>query len=251
MRAMARPDLADDLPEGTEKVQKVQAMFDAIAPRYDVVNRLMTFRMDVGWRRRTVRALALPPGSQVLDLACGTGDLCRELQSSGLRPIGMDLSFGMLAAARTDAPLAQADALALPVPDGSVAGVTCGFALRNLRALEPFFAELARVVRPGGRIGLLEVAEPSNRLLRWGHGVYFGKVVPVIGGLLSDPAAYRYLPRSVAYLPEPGRMLGMLADAGFTTVDRKLLSTGIAQLITATRSVTPAAEGPEAPGAPS
>jgi demethylmenaquinone methyltransferase/2-methoxy-6-polyprenyl-1,4-benzoquinol methylase len=236
MRAMARPDLADDLPEGTEKVQKVQAMFDAIAPRYDVVNRLMTFRMDVGWRRRTVRALALPAGAEVLDLACGTGDLCRELQSSGLRPIGMDLSFGMLAAARTDAPLAQADALRLPVPDGSVAGVTCGFALRNLRALDPFFAELARVVRPGGRIGLLEVAEPPNRLLRWGHGVYFGKVVPLIGGLLSDPAAYRYLPRSVAYLPEPGRMLGMLADAGFTAVDRKLLSTGIAQLITATRA---------------
>jgi demethylmenaquinone methyltransferase/2-methoxy-6-polyprenyl-1,4-benzoquinol methylase len=237
---MARSPVADDLPEGTEKVQAVRAMFDAIAPRYDVVNRLMTFRMDVGWRRRTVRDLALPPGSQILDLACGTGDLCRELSASGLRPVGMDLSFGMLAAARTRAPLAQADALALPVPDGRVDGVTCGFALRNLRALPPFFAELARVVRPGGRIALLEVAEPANPLLRWGHGIYFGKVVPLIGGLLSDPAAYRYLPRSVAYLPEPGRMLGMLAEAGFTAVDRRLLSTGIAQLITATRTGHPA-----------
>jgi demethylmenaquinone methyltransferase/2-methoxy-6-polyprenyl-1,4-benzoquinol methylase len=113
--------------------------------------------------------------------------------------------------------------------------VTCGFALRNLLALDPFFAELARVTRPGGRIGLLEVGVPGNPVMRWGHGVYFGKVVPLIGGLLSDPAAYRYLPRSVAYLPEPGRMLGMLAEAGFVDVDRRLLSGGIAQLITATK----------------
>ena len=240
MRAMARSPQPETLPEGAEKVQAVRTMFDAIAPRYDVVNRLMTFRMDVGWRRRTVRALALPAGARVLDLACGTGDLCRELAAAGLAPVGMDLSFGMLAAARTDAPLTQADALSLPVPSGRVDGVTCGFALRNLRALDPFFAELARVVRPGGRIALLEVAEPANPLLRWGHGVYFGKVVPLIGGLLSDPAAYRYLPRSVAYLPEPGRMLGMLAEAGFTGVDRRLLSGGIAQLITATRAGAPA-----------
>jgi demethylmenaquinone methyltransferase/2-methoxy-6-polyprenyl-1,4-benzoquinol methylase len=226
---------AETLPEGDEKVRAVRDMFDAIAPRYDVVNRLMTFRMDVRWRRRTVAALALPPGSRVLDLACGTGDLCRELTASGLRPIGFDLSFGMLAAARTAAPLAQADALRLPVPDGRIDGVTCGFALRNFVALAPFLTELGRVVRPGGRIGLLEVGTPANPVLRWGHGVYFGKVVPIIGGLLSDPAAYRYLPRSVAYLPEPDRLLGMVAEAGFVDVERTLLSTGIAQLITATR----------------
>ena len=237
MRSMAAGSpMPETLPEGPEKVKAVRAMFDAIAPRYDVVNRLMTFRMDVGWRRRTVRALGLAAGSQVLDLACGTGDLCRELEAVGLKPVGMDLSFGMLAAARTSAPLAQADALALPVADGRVDGVTCGFALRNLVALEPFFAELGRVVRPGGRIALLEVAVPGNPLLRWGHGVYFGRVVPLIGGLLSDPAAYRYLPRSVAYLPEPGRMLGMLAEAGFTDVSRRLFSGGISQLITGTRS---------------
>jgi demethylmenaquinone methyltransferase/2-methoxy-6-polyprenyl-1,4-benzoquinol methylase len=226
----------ETLPEGDEKVRAVRDMFDAIAPRYDVVNRLMTFRMDVRWRRRTVRSLELAPGSRILDLACGTGDLCRELAAADLRPVGFDLSFGMLAAARTTAPLAQADALRLPIPDGRVDGVTCGFALRNFVALAPFLAELARVVRPGGRIGLLEVAEPRNRLLRWGHGIYFGKVVPVIGGLLSDPAAYRYLPRSVAYLPPPDRLLGMVEEAGFVHVSRTLLSTGIAQLIVATRS---------------
>ncbi len=232
---MARTN-TEPLPTGDDKVVAVRSMFDAIAPRYDLVNRLMTFRMDVGWRKKTIASLGLPAGSVVLDLACGTGDLCRGLAGAGLRPVGMDLSYGMLAAARTEAPLAQGDALRLPVPDGSVDGVTCGFALRNFAALEPFFTELGRVVRPGGRIALLEVAEPPNPILRWGHGIYFGKVVPLIGGLLSDGSAYRYLPKSVAYLPEPEVMLDQIRAAGFTDVDRRLLSTGISQLLTATRS---------------
>ena len=227
---------SQQLPQGEEKVRAVRSMFDAIAPRYDLVNRVMTFRMDVAWRTRTVRELGLPDGSLVADLACGTGDFCRELQKQGLRPIGFDLSFGMLAAARTSAPLAEADALALPVPDSSLDGVTCGFALRNLVELDGFFAELARTVRPGGRIAILEVAEPPNRFLRWGHSIYFGSIVPKVGGLLSDPSAYQYLPKSVAYLPEPGVMLQRLADAGFVQVERQLLSVGISQLITATRS---------------
>ena len=227
---------SQQLPQGEENVRAVRSMFDAIAPRYDLVNRVMTFRMDVAWRTRTVRELGLPNGSLVADLACGTGDFCRELQKQGLRPIGFDLSFGMLAAARTSAPLAEADALALPVPDSSLDGVTCGFALRNLVELDGFFAELARTVRPGGRIAILEVAEPPNRFLRWGHSIYFGSIVPKVGGLLSDPSAYQYLPKSVAYLPEPGVMLQRLADAGFVQVERQLLSVGISQLITATRS---------------
>ncbi len=229
------PD-ADDLPEGEEKARAVRVMFDAIAPRYDLVNRIMTLRMDVRWRHRTVAALRLPAHSTVLDLACGTGDLCRELSAGGHRPLGVDLSFGMLAAARTEAPLIHGDIQRLPVQDGAADGATCGFALRNLVDLPTFFAELARVVRPAGRIALLEVAEPPNRFLRWGHGVYFGRVVPRIGGLLSDKAAYRYLPKSVAYLPPPDQMLDRLAGSGFTDVRRTLLSAGIAQLITATRS---------------
>jgi len=236
VRSADTEPLPEGLPEGDEKVAAVRSMFDTIAPRYDLVNRVMTFRMDVRWRRRTIRDLALPAGSVVLDLAAGTGDFCRELSGAGLVPLGFDLSFGMLAAARTDAPLVQADILRLPTPDGSADGVTCGFALRNLVDLGAFFDELGRVVRPGGRIALLEVAEPPNRLLRWGHGIYFGKVVPRIGGLLSDPSAYRYLPRSVAYLPEPDAMLARLAQAGFADIDRQLLSTGISQLIIATRA---------------
>jgi len=227
---------ADHLPQGDAKVVAVRSMFDTIAPRYDLVNRVMTFRMDVGWRRKTVRQLRLGPGATVLDLACGTGDLCRELQRQDLRPIGADLSFGMLAAARTDAPLVHADALSLPVPDGAVDGVTCGFALRNFVDLERFLGELGRVVRPGGRIALLEVAEPPNPILRWGHGVYFGHVVPFVGGLLSDKSAYRYLPKSVAYLPPPAELLHLVEQAGFCGVERTLLSTGVAQLITASRT---------------
>jgi demethylmenaquinone methyltransferase/2-methoxy-6-polyprenyl-1,4-benzoquinol methylase len=228
----------EQLPEGDEKVQAVRSMFDTIAPRYDLVNRVMTFRMDVGWRRRTVRDLGLPKGSLVADLACGTGDFCRELQTQGHRPVGFDLSYGMLASARTEAPLVEADILRLPVPDGCLDGVTCGFALRNLVELGAFFVELARVVRPGGRIALLDVSIPPNPVLRWGHSIYFGRVVPMVGGLLSDPTAYRYLPKSVAYLPEPEVMLAQLRDAGFNDVRRDLLTTGISQLLTATRSGT-------------
>jgi demethylmenaquinone methyltransferase/2-methoxy-6-polyprenyl-1,4-benzoquinol methylase len=228
--------VVDALPQGEAKVRAVRQMFDAIAPRYDLVNRVMTFRMDVGWRHATVRSLALSPGARVLDVAAGTGDLCRDLAASGYTPVGIDLSAGMLAHARTDAPLVQADALCLPMPDGSVDGAVCGFALRNLVGLPAFFAELARVTRPGGRVALLEVAQPTNAVLQWGHGLYFGKVVPRIGGWLSDRAAYGYLPRSVAYLPEPAALLDQLRAAGFTAVERRLLSAGITQLLTATRA---------------
>ncbi|HEX6238384.1 MAG TPA: ubiquinone/menaquinone biosynthesis methyltransferase, partial [Acidimicrobiales bacterium] len=211
---MARSSPPDELPRGGDKVAAVRGMFDAIAPRYDLVNRVMTFGMDQGWRRRTVRSLALAPGSVVVDLACGTGDLCRALRAAGLRAVGVDLSHGMLAAARASAPLVQGDALRLPLADRVADGITCGFALRNVESLPRLLAEVARVVRAGGRIALLEVATPDNRLLRFGHRLYFGRAVPLIGGLLSDPAAYRYLPRSVAYLPEPAVMLAMIADAG-------------------------------------
>jgi demethylmenaquinone methyltransferase/2-methoxy-6-polyprenyl-1,4-benzoquinol methylase len=210
-------------------------MFDAIAPRYDLVNRVMTFRLDVRWRKRTVRSLALPTGSVVLDLAAGTGDLCRDLAAAGHRPVGVDFSYGMLAAARTDAPLVQADALQLPFPDASADGATCGFALRNFVDLGAFLRELARVVRPGGRIGLLEVSEPANPVLRAGHGIYFGKVVPRIGALLSDGSAYRYLPRSVEYLPPPAQLLDMVRAAGFSDATRTPLSGGISQLLLGTR----------------
>ncbi len=210
-------------------------MFDAIAPRYDLVNRIMTFRLDVRWRRRAVRDLALPTGATVLDLASGTGDLCIDLAEFGLRPVSMDLSYGMLAADRSGSPRAQADILKLPVGTASVDGLTCGFALRNLVDLGAFFSEAARVVRPGGRIALLDVGVPHNPLVRFGNSIYFGRVVPLIGRLLSDGAAYRYLPRSVAYLPPREDLVAMLRERGFSDAIHHQLSGGLTQLMTATR----------------
>ncbi len=226
----------EQLPEGEAKVAAVRDMFDTIAPKYDRLNRIISFRLDVRWRKRAVRDLALATGSTVLDLASGTGDLCIDLAGAGMHPISMDLSFGMLSADRSGSPRVQTDILRLPVPDASVDGVMCGFALRNLLDLPTFFEELGRVVKPGGRIALLDVSVPKNRLVRWGNGIYFGKIVPKIGAALSDGPAYAYLPKSVAYLPEPAQMLTSLREAGFTDATHEQLSGGLTQLMVATRS---------------
>ena len=211
-------------------------MFDTIAPRYDLVNRLMTFRMDVGWRRRTLAEMNLPECSTVLDLAAGTGDFCIELERAGHRAVGIDLSLGMLQNARTKSPLSQGDLLALPVASGSVDGAVCGYALRNLVDLQPFFAELQRVIRVGGSLGLLYIQPPENRILRAGFSLYFDRIVPRIGGLLSDKSAYSYLPKSVSYLPPKDVILQQLQEAGLSEVHHRQLSGGLSQLITARRA---------------
>ncbi|MFT4772801.1 MAG: demethylmenaquinone methyltransferase/2-methoxy-6-polyprenyl-1,4-benzoquinol methylase [Candidatus Azotimanducaceae bacterium] len=226
----------EKLPEGEAKVAAVRDMFDAIAPKYDRLNRIISFRLDVRWRKRAVRDLALPAGSTVLDLASGTGDLCIDLSKAGMTPVSMDLSFGMLSADRSGSPRVQTDILRLPVPDASVDGVMCGFALRNLLDLPTFFNELGRVVKPGGRIALLDVSVPRNRVVRWGNGIYFGKIVPKIGAALSDGPAYAYLPKSVAYLPEPATMISALRDAGFADAEHAQLSGGLTQLMVGTRA---------------
>ncbi len=227
---------APELPQGEEKARAVRRMFDDIAGRYDLVNRVMTLGLDVGWRRRTVAELRLPGGSRVADLACGTGDLCSDLGRGGYRAVGFDFSREMLANATTDSPLAQADVLELPLADGVVDGTTCGFALRNVIDLRAFFAEVARVVRPGGRSAFLETSEPEGRVLRAGHRVYFGTIVPLIGGALSNREAYRYLPRSMAYLPSPQELVAMFGAAGFENVVRTPLGGGAAQLLAGTRT---------------
>jgi len=211
-------------------------MFDRIAPRYDAMNRLLTFRMDVRWRRAAVRALALPAGSRVLDVACGTGDLCGTLAQAGHTPFGVDFSAGMLRAAHTRAPLARADAQRLPFADATFAGVTCGFALRNFAALAPVLAECGRVLEPGGRIALLDVAEPTSPIVRSVHGAWFRHVVPFVGGLLSDRAAYRYLPASTVYLPPVADLLALVAESGVVEVSRRAFGFGGIQLITGTRA---------------
>jgi demethylmenaquinone methyltransferase/2-methoxy-6-polyprenyl-1,4-benzoquinol methylase len=210
-------------------------MFDRIAARYDLLNRLLTLGMDAGWRRRAVGMLALPTGSVVLDLACGTGALCRELERAGHRPFGFDFSPGMLSRARTESPLVRADILALPVADGAADGVTCGFALRNVVDLSRLFRETARALRAGGRAVFLEVSQPQHPVLRLGHSLYLRRVVPFVGGLVSDREAYAYLPASMTYLPSPVELTRMLREANFGDVRRAVLSGGIAQLLAATR----------------
>jgi demethylmenaquinone methyltransferase/2-methoxy-6-polyprenyl-1,4-benzoquinol methylase len=228
--------VSEPLPAGEEKARTVRGMFDRVAPRYDLVNRVMTLGLDVGWRRRAVRELHLRPGSIVFDLACGTGDLCRELDRAGYRSVGFDFAMEMLRTARAGSPLVQADVLRLPVADASADGVTCGFALRNVVSLGELFEEVARVVRPGGAIALLDASRPDNRILRAGHAVYFDRIVPLIGGALSDREAYRYLPRSMAYLPPTSEIVAMLRRAGFPSIRRLQLSGGITQLFVGTRA---------------
>jgi demethylmenaquinone methyltransferase/2-methoxy-6-polyprenyl-1,4-benzoquinol methylase len=224
------------LPPPEEKARAIEDMFDRIAPRYDALNRALTFRMDVGWRKTAVHELYLPGGSRILDIACGTGDLCRELGRAGHMPIGVDFSAGMLASARVADPLVRADALRLPFERGSVDGITSGFALRNFTALTPFFAECARVLRPGGRLALLDVAEPASAPARALHGLWFRRVVPLVGGLVSDRQAYAYLPQSTAYLPPPAELALDLVHHGFDHVTRRTLGFGAAQLFTGTRA---------------
>jgi demethylmenaquinone methyltransferase / 2-methoxy-6-polyprenyl-1,4-benzoquinol methylase len=233
------PAAPSPLPADSEKTARVRAMFDTIAPRYDLVNRLMTFGLDQRWRSVTVDALALPAGSRVLDLACGTGDLSRAATKRGHIVVGADLSAGMLAANEAHAPLVESDAGHLAFADGAFDGLVCGYALRNFTDLAATFAEAARVLRPGGRLAALEVDAPTSGLWRFGFDVWFNKVVPVLGGALSDRAAYRYLPASVAYLPPTPVLRQMLLDAGFSAVGIRPLAGGLSQLVVATRAGTP------------
>jgi demethylmenaquinone methyltransferase / 2-methoxy-6-polyprenyl-1,4-benzoquinol methylase len=224
------------LPTGEEKTRRVRAMFDTIAPRYDLMNRLMTFGLDQVWRRTTVAALGLPAGARVLDLACGTGDLCRAARRLGYAVVGADLSAGMLAANVTATPLVEADGSRLPFATAAFDGLVCGYALRNFTDLGGTLSECARVVRPGGRVAVLEVDAPSAGLWRAGYDLWFTRAVPRVGALVSDREAYAYLPASVDYLPAAPFLRRMFIDAGFSAVGIRALAGGLSQLVVATRA---------------
>jgi demethylmenaquinone methyltransferase/2-methoxy-6-polyprenyl-1,4-benzoquinol methylase len=225
------------LPTGDEKRGAVESMFDRLAPDYDRMNRVISLGLDRRWRRETVRVLGLAPGSRVLDVACGTGDLCRDLASAGCTPVGIDLSAGMLATARVDTPLVRGDAALLPFGRGVFDGITCGFALRNFVDLTAVLAECARVLRHGGRVAVLDAAVPEHLLLRAGNAVWFRGAVPLLGRLLTrDGDAYRYLPRSTAYLPSPEALVAAFGEAGFVDVQRSTRTGGSVQLVSGSRS---------------
>jgi len=228
--------VALSLPDPAAKAAVVRAMFDRIAPRYARLNTILTFCLDRGWRRAAIAATRVGAGDLVVDVACGTGDLAALAVAAGAHAIGVDVAPAMLAhAGGRGAMLVRADAAALPVRDGAADAVTCGFALRNVDAIPRVLAEAARVLRPGGRFVLLEVAAPGG-MLGWGHRLYFHHVVPLVGGLLSDRQAYAYLPASAAYLPSEPALRRMIEDAGFADVRRRLLGAGSVQLVSASRA---------------
>jgi len=225
------------LPRGDAKRRAVEAMFDRVAPDYERVNRVISLGLDRRWRARTVAALGLAPAGRVLDLACGTGDLARDLEREGHTVVGVDLSAGMLRVAHTSASLVRGDGAALPFVSDAFDGVVCGFALRNFVDLPDVFAEVARVLRPEGRFAAIDAAVPTSRVLRAGNTVWFRGAVPLLGRLLSrDAEAYRYLPRSTEYLPEPAALVAALGDAGFVEATRTTMTGGSVQLLTGTRT---------------
>jgi demethylmenaquinone methyltransferase / 2-methoxy-6-polyprenyl-1,4-benzoquinol methylase len=233
----AVPTTAPRLPEGAAKRREVEAMFDRIAPGYDRMNRIISLGQDGRWRRRAVAALGLPRGARVIDIGCGTGDLCRALARVDYLPVGVDRSAAMLRGAGTDQALVRADADQLPLADASVDGVISGFVLRNVVDLDALFRACHRALRAGGRFVALETATPAGRVLRAGHALWANRAVPLLGRLLGgDADAYRYLPQSAAYLPPTGTLLDRLGAAGFVDVDRCTMTGGAVQLLTGTRA---------------
>jgi demethylmenaquinone methyltransferase/2-methoxy-6-polyprenyl-1,4-benzoquinol methylase len=222
---------------GTLAPDDVRTMFDRIAPVYDAMNRAMTLGLDRRWRRFTAQAV-VHRGGRVLDACCGTGDLALAGRAAGGEVVGVDFSQAMLERARRKAPQiewVQADAAALPFPDESFDAVTVGFGIRNLADLEGGMHELARVLKPGGKLGCLEITRPRG-ILRPFFRVWFDGLVPAAGKVLPGGAAYSYLPASVRRFPGPEDLAAAMRRAGFGQVGWRLLGGGIVALHVATKT---------------
>jgi demethylmenaquinone methyltransferase/2-methoxy-6-polyprenyl-1,4-benzoquinol methylase len=212
-------------------------MFDRIASVYDLMNSVMTAGMHQRWRERTADLARVGPGSRALDVATGTGDLAIALADRGADVVGVDFAEKMLAIARGKAPaidFRSGNALALEFPDDSFDAATVGFGARNFDDLDRGLAEMARVVRPGGRVVVLEITTPQRPPLSWFFRMWFDSVVPMIGRVAGDPAAYEYLPNSVKRFPGPRDLAGRMADAGMTDVRWVLTAGGIIAIHSAT-----------------
>jgi demethylmenaquinone methyltransferase / 2-methoxy-6-polyprenyl-1,4-benzoquinol methylase len=213
----------------------VRTMFDRIAPVYDAMNRAMTAGLDRRWRAETARAV-VSPGDRVLDTCCGTGDLAIAAQRSGGRVTGLDFSQRMLERARSksdEIEWIEGDALALPFADASFDAATVGFGARNLDDLAAGLRELRRVLRPGGRVGILEITRPHG-MLRPFYKLWFEALVPLAGKLLPGGSAYTYLPASVRRFPEARELSELMQAAGFEQVRYRLFAGGIVALHTGT-----------------
>jgi demethylmenaquinone methyltransferase/2-methoxy-6-polyprenyl-1,4-benzoquinol methylase len=228
---------------GDERTRDIAAMFDTVAPRYDFLNRVLSAGRDVGWRRRAVEIARLSAGETALDVGVGTGDLAFELLAASdptSRVVGVDVSEAMLEAVRARgaaSPFAArfearaADAHSLPFADGSFDRVVAAFAVRNFSDLAAGLREMRRVLRPAGRVVILELSTPPNLLVRGAFRLYFDRLSPRLAAALGgDRAAYRYLPRSVARFPGALRLAELLRETGFARVRFERLALGIAAI---------------------
>jgi demethylmenaquinone methyltransferase/2-methoxy-6-polyprenyl-1,4-benzoquinol methylase len=226
----------EDPHSQADKAARVQAMFDAIAPTYERVNRLTSLRRDARWRQKAVAATNARSSDVVLDVCCGTGDMLRTFAALVSTPrllVGLDFAAEMLRHGRYDRvgppiELIRADALRLPVRDASVDVVSCAFGVRNFQDLQAGLGEMHRVLRPEGRVVILEFALPENRLLRWGYRVYCESVLPRLAALVSrdKTGAYRYLPNSIRTFERREALARRLKRAGFTNVSARPLNFG-------------------------
>lgn len=229
------------------KSRQVEAMFDNIAPAYDFMNRAMTFGVDRSWRRKVVRAIAADSPAALLDVATGTGDMALQLTRAipGCRITGVDLSEGMLSVGRRkiqEAGLAdrialtKGDCLALPFPDDTFDAVTVAFGVRNFEHLDRGYAEMARVLRPGGKLYVIELSTPTSPLIRPFYRLYTRWIIPAAGRLVSkDVSAYSYLPASIAAMPQGDRMLSLMTGAGLEAPALRPLTFGVCTIYTAVK----------------
>lgn len=235
------------LPPPEEKPRYVERMFARIAPGYDRMNRIMTFGMDLGWRRLAVEEVAPPAFGRALDVGTGTGDflpMLAEWARDG-HVVGVDFTVPMMRAGQPRigraAPRARfvaGDALLLPFAANAFDAIVTGFTLRNVADIDQALRELWRVARPGGHVACLEVARPRNPLVRLGHRFYFEQIVPRLAALLgADSAAYTYLPQSARAFPPPGRLAAMFEAAGWTQVRYQLLGFGAVAVHTAVKPI--------------
>jgi demethylmenaquinone methyltransferase/2-methoxy-6-polyprenyl-1,4-benzoquinol methylase len=226
-----------------QKKDQIQKMFDGIAPSYDRLNHLMSLGVDRLWRRKAVKELVDGSVQKILDVACGTGDSTIELAKRaglGSTVIGVDISAGMMdplmrkaakAGVHDRIHLKVADGCDLPYADGSFHAVTCSFGIRNFEDKAKGLREFLRVLKPGGKMVILELSVPDGRRLRRLYNVYFMHIMPWIGGLVSgNKEAYRYLPASVQAFPAPEKFCAMIKDAGFRSVRFRTLSFGLCRM---------------------
>ena len=216
---------------GTLPAEGVRRMFDRIAPLYDAMNRVMTAGLDRRWRRVTVEE-TVRAGDRVLDACCGTGDLALAARGRAAEVVGLDFSERMLERARRKAPELEwirGDVLALPFEDGSFDAATVGFGVRNVEDLARCLRELRRVLRPGGRLGILEITTPRGALAPF-YRVWFDRVVPLLGRVLPGGDAYTYLPASVRRFPDPAALAALLEREGFRDVRYRTFAGGIVAL---------------------